>query len=233
MKVYVMLGGLLRLLGSGGGTRDIVETGVNGLKFGGDTELSSPIPGHVGYFAGPNIAAELVAGGVELTQPTPYIDFKDTLADDFDARLWMPTPGTMEFNAPGGVRANGAPISKGWVFVPIATQVLRSGVTNPGSAGAAITEEATGVPANVAVALALTIGVRDSAGSNVAISAVNWDGTTAFQNFRSGVAGRGGFALASPVLCGGLNGRQFKWAGSVTGVATTYYVYVNGYWMVG
>jgi hypothetical protein len=35
-------GAIFRLLGSGGGARDIVELGVSGLVFGGDTELSSP-----------------------------------------------------------------------------------------------------------------------------------------------------------------------------------------------
>jgi hypothetical protein len=38
-------GAIFRLLGSGGGARDIVELGVSGLVFGGDTEVSAPALG--------------------------------------------------------------------------------------------------------------------------------------------------------------------------------------------
>lgn len=43
-------GGVLRLRGSTGGTRDLVELGANGLKFGGDLDVHSPLAGylHVG-----------------------------------------------------------------------------------------------------------------------------------------------------------------------------------------
>jgi hypothetical protein len=38
-------GGILRYRGSAGGIRDLVDGGVHGLKFGGDTEISSPVAG--------------------------------------------------------------------------------------------------------------------------------------------------------------------------------------------
>lgn len=45
MKVDAELGGVFRLKGSGGGSRDTVELGTSGLIFGGDTELLSPSAG--------------------------------------------------------------------------------------------------------------------------------------------------------------------------------------------
>jgi hypothetical protein len=40
-------GGILRYRGTAGGIRDLVDGGANGLKFGGDSNLWSPIQGHL------------------------------------------------------------------------------------------------------------------------------------------------------------------------------------------
>lgn len=75
-------GGVFQLIGSAGGARDIVELGVNGLKFGGDTELSSPSVG------------KLAVDGVTLTPRAYYmlgpferVDVPASLADGTMALL--------------------------------------------------------------------------------------------------------------------------------------------------
>jgi len=56
-------GGIFRLQGSGGGTRDRVDLGVNGLDFGGDTEVYSPVAGRLDLSAtNPGISLNSGAG---------------------------------------------------------------------------------------------------------------------------------------------------------------------------
>jgi hypothetical protein len=52
-------GGTLRLRGAAGGTRDVVELGANGLRFGGDTEVYSSAPGRLVITKGGADAAEI------------------------------------------------------------------------------------------------------------------------------------------------------------------------------
>jgi hypothetical protein len=52
LQIDASQGGIFRLKGSAGGARDIVELGVNGLKFGGSEELWSPNGGQLQTRAG-------------------------------------------------------------------------------------------------------------------------------------------------------------------------------------
>jgi hypothetical protein len=129
-------GGIFRLRGSDGGSRDQIELGLRGLLFGGDMEVRSPAQGEVllgddtlrktlltlpggpsgtlgggvrllGAAANTDVYLENdtgtlmiddggsttgvmlrpTDGAAELIGSTPYIDFKNSIADDRDARI--------------------------------------------------------------------------------------------------------------------------------------------------
>jgi hypothetical protein len=90
-------GGIFRLRGSGGGLRDLVELGVDGLKFGGDVNVFSPAAGllqvpstslRVGdQTTGTGVDVNL-NGTLEISGSTnAFIDLKTNPAHDFDARI--------------------------------------------------------------------------------------------------------------------------------------------------
>jgi hypothetical protein len=112
-------------------------------------------------------------------------------------------------------------------FVPITLESLTAGTTP--SAGDQTWTPAT-IPTDGSVyAVAATIGVRESAGGNVAFVAKNYSGEAAGYQYSSGVAGRGGFGTVQLIRTGGTNNVQFKTNASAT-TNVTIWVYVHGYW---
>jgi hypothetical protein len=61
VQIDAQAGGVARLKGSTGGSRDLVELAAHGLKFGGDTELYSPAVGKI-VIASPADASALILG---------------------------------------------------------------------------------------------------------------------------------------------------------------------------
>lgn len=124
-------GGVFRLRGSVGGTRDTVEVGGNGLLFAGDTELWSPAAGVIRapvFRAGdyPNLnSSQLHQGSLELRGATPFIDFSNDAAIDYDARLRLLSDDVLAvegavLNAAVGLQIAGVGVvSAPWKYVPI------------------------------------------------------------------------------------------------------------------
>lgn len=75
LQVDAVEGGIFRLRGSGGAARDTVSLGVNGLQFGGDTQLSSPVAGQIqigdgtGSIAGKAPIVRVYTAGATWTKP--------------------------------------------------------------------------------------------------------------------------------------------------------------------
>jgi hypothetical protein len=132
------------------------------------------------------------------------------------------------------------PLTKRWRFVPVGNAAVVSQVTPATTALANV--ECTVIPANdpnIVAVMAYGM-VRDYAtgggvagGANVALTLANYDGTTASVTYTSGIGQRGGAGPAVPVMVGGVNNRQIKWASSAASNQGTSWVYVTGYWTVG
>jgi hypothetical protein len=82
-----------------------------------------------------------------------------------------------------------------------------------------------------AYAVQLAVIIRRTGDTdNVALTVMHYDGTIAGVAYSSGVANRGGSGNIGPVVLGGINNRQFKWATTDAGSDNDVYIYIVGYW---
>ena len=253
VQVDALMGGIFRLRGAAGGARDVVELGNNGLKFGGDVEVSSPAAGELKLLqtAGQDKALTVETASAKLASIRAQVAgdtvARATLRGDAtftglqfgpgnaaaDTNLYRDAANSLksddDFNAAGLAIAGNA---LGY-FVNM-QQLIYNGST-AASPWATLAPEATAVPANLATALlvvfyayaSLTTGSPVIWVSDFADASTNWQ--------RQYITGTGTVGMAGGpaiVVPGGTNGRQFHVGfGNTTSSPTfTFYVDVVGYW---
>jgi hypothetical protein len=241
-------GGVFRYRGRDGNIRSMVEGGVSGLVFGGDTEITSPSDGQIAIDGTLVSLVGHTHEGGGSTAPHNHDGVYQPVGSYAGAThdhsgVYQPL-GSYAPNPHYHGEYAGASHNHDGVYQPVGAggggggwYLVRTNQTAPLNNFQANTGdnviELTDLPANdpKVKAASCWLMVRSTVtNANVSFTVKDYSGGTAGLTYTSGAVSRGGVAGPFPVLVGGINNRQIRWTASDGSAGHTVWLYIHGYW---